>query len=421
VYHCGGPALICTVSCLLLKIILTLLPLSLLFLPVQWLFEEDTDSLVDRSRVRKNAGLWQEYYDDQARTEYYYNVDTAESQFQPPPDFLLDWIETKEQENTLESESISGRTGGPWEEFTLVRPHIFTDNVRQEKSEAREKYNNEHADEAPFPLSDTEEDTDPIVYYRHFERNELRVQEPEDFKEQHRMGSLRSSGRVLPRRQVNGRIELMDSRTGNIFYFDRQDRIYSWDKPIGFDDVWLDAAFDQDGGKSLVTRSKKKKDIGFQNSGSDAEEGNGGGAQVTGGWGMYVDPDTETSFYYHSGRKMLQASLPPADAHGMDQPPSALGNVGRALAQGKMDNQQVKAIPPPEIEAALSLVDVPAALMTKLARVQRERVPYEERRTHLRVRQINTGSICKYFVVFFLTTFLWFSLPLCVFFSFVVG
>ena len=136
---------------------------------------------------------------------------------------------------------------------------------------------------------------------------------------------------------------------------------------------------------------------------------------------MYVDPDTETSFYYHSGRKVLQASLPPADAHGMDQPPSALGNMGSALAQGKMDNQQVQSIPPPEIEAALSLVDVPAALMTKLARVQRERVPYEERRTHLRVSQIlKYWSICN-ILWWFLDNFPFVFPPSLCFFSFVVG
>ena len=212
-----------------------------------------------------------------------------------------------------------------------------------------------------------------MVYYRHFKTDELQVREPEDFKEQHRMGSLRASGRVLPRRQVDGRIELMDSRTGNIFYFDRQDRIYSWDKPIGFDDVWLDSAVNQDGGKSLVARSKKKKDIGVQ-----TEEGGNGG------WGMYIDPDTETTFYYHSGTHILQASLPPADAHGMDEPPSAVGGQGTALSSGNMQNQDVKDAPPPEMEAILAIVDVPAALMSKLARVQRERVPYEERRTHLR-------------------------------------
>jgi hypothetical protein len=281
----------------------------------------------------------------------------------------------KEEDNVLDSESISGRSGGPWNEFTLIRPNIFTDNVRQEKMDAREKRYSEQKESGTtrdtFPMSDSEEESDPVVYYRHFKTNELRIQEPEDFNEQYRMGSLRSSGRVLPRRQVNGRIELMDSRTGNIFYFDRQDRIYSWDKPIGFDDVWLDAAFDQDGGKSLVGRSNKKKDIGFQGEGGN-------------GWGMYVDPDTETTFYWHSGKKILQASLPPADAHGMDEPPSATGSLGTALAEGKMQKKHVKQAPPPEIAAVLSMVDVPASLMSKLARVQRERVPYEERRTHLR-------------------------------------
>jgi hypothetical protein len=283
----------------------------------------------------------------------------------------------KDQDGVLDTESVPGRSGGPWEEFTLIRPRIFTDNVRNERIEARDKFNSENggADaEDSFPLSDNEEDPEPVVYYRHFKTQELQVRVPEDFKEQHRMGALRASGRVLPRRQVDGRIELMDSRTGNLFYFDRQDRIYSWDKPIGFDDVWLDVAFNQDGGKSLVGRSKKKKDIGIQ-----SEDDKGGG-----GWGMYVDPDTETTFYWHSEMKILQASLPPADAHGMGQPPSALGGQGRALARGEMQHHAVYEAPPPEIEVILATVDVPASLMSKLARVQRERVPYEERRTHLR-------------------------------------
>ena len=66
-----------------------------------------------------------------------------------------------------------------------------------------------------FSIFSEQEESDPVVYYRHFKTDELQVREPEDFKEQHRMGSLRASGRVLPRRQVDGRIELMDSRTGN--------------------------------------------------------------------------------------------------------------------------------------------------------------------------------------------------------------
>ena len=104
----------------------------------QWLFEEDTNDLVNRSRVRKNAGLWQEYYDETARTAYYYNTDTAESQFSPPTDFLLDWIEMKEQDGVLDVESVAGRSGGPWEEFTLIRPNIFTDNVRNERDTDKE-------------------------------------------------------------------------------------------------------------------------------------------------------------------------------------------------------------------------------------------------------------------------------------------
>ena len=234
----------------------------------------------------------------------------------------------------------------------------------------------------PFPSSDNEgEDPEPITYYRHFKNQELRVQIPNDFKEQHRMGSLRASGRVLPRRQVDGRIELMDSRTGNLFYFDRQDRIYSWDKPIGFDDVWLDAAYNQDGGKSLILRSKKKKDIGGT---SNGEEGENSEDNSDSGWGMYIDPDTETTFYYHSGEKILQASLPPSDAHNMNHPPSAFGRQGTALSKGEMQHTKVYDAPPPELSQIIETVDVPASLMTKLARVQRERVPYEERRTHLR-------------------------------------
>jgi len=347
--------------------------------------------------MRKNAGLWHEYYDEHARTAYYYNTDTGESQFQPPPDFLLDWIEVKEQDGVLDAESIPARSGGPWEEFTLLRPNIFTDNVKKEREEAREKFYSENGDgegesgelfsqrEPPVEGSTgatdvtKEKEEDPVLYYRHFQNQELRVVPPNDFKEQNRMGTLRASGRVLPRRQVNGRIELMDSRTGNVFYFDRQDRMYSWDKPVGFDDVWLDAAFEQDQGKSLVARSKRKKDIGLQREDND-ESGGGGG----GGWGMYVDPDTETTFYYHTGMKALQASLPPSDAHGMELPPSAVGSQGNALARGKMKHEIEIVGPPRELEAIIATVDVPQSLMSKLARVQRERVPYEERRTHLR-------------------------------------
>ena len=53
----------------------------------QWLFEEDTDSLVARGKVRKNAGLWQEYWDEESKCAYYYNTDTAAAQYDAPPDF----------------------------------------------------------------------------------------------------------------------------------------------------------------------------------------------------------------------------------------------------------------------------------------------------------------------------------------------
>jgi hypothetical protein len=355
----------------------------------QWLFEEDTSGLVARGKVRKNAGMWQEYWDEEAKCAYYYNTDTAAAQYDAPPDFLLDWVEIKAQEGRLEAESIPTRKGGPWEEFTLLRPrHAFTDDVRKQRSEAKESA---ASDGDPWPESAAEgppdgESEDPLTYFRHFDTGELCVQTPSDFAEQHRMGSLRASGRVLPRRQVQGRIELMDSRTGNIFYFDRQARLYSWDKPIGFDDLWLESEMDTDGGRSLVERSKKKKVISSEPGAEGAASGERGGEGENSGegWAMYVDPDTETMFYYHSGFKTLQASLPPADAHGMPLPPSAIGQVGTAMSEGAVRGKVVEKAPPPELEEVIASKEVPAQLMAKLGRVQRERVPYEERRTHLR-------------------------------------
>ena len=256
--------------------------------------------------------------------------------------------------------------------------------MRKQRSDAKELA---EADGDPWPESaadgapDSNSD-DPLTYFRHFETRELRVQTPDDFAEQHRMGSLRTSGRVLPRRQVQGRIELMDSRTGNIFYFDRQARLYSWDKPVGFDDLWLESEMDMDGGKSLIARSKKKKVISLEGPiGVEDEEDKNVNSD---GWGMYIDPDTETTFYYHSGHKIMQASLPPADAHGMPMPPSASGQVGTAMAEGAVRGKVVDKSPPPELEEVISTREIPAQLMAKLGRVQRERVPYEERRTHLR-------------------------------------
>ncbi len=350
----------------------------------QWLFEADTAAMVARSRLRKNAGLWQEYFDEEAQCAYYYNTDTAESQFRAPRDFLLDWIETKERDGSLDAESVPGRTGGPWEEFALVRPrNAFTDAVRQQKQDAVDAAAAEEAADGGGgeQQEDEEEEEEPLNYYKHFSTGELRVQPPADFAEQHRMGSLRASGRVLPRRQVNGRIELMDSRTGNIFYFDRSDRVYSWDKPVGFDDVWLQAAIEQDGGRALLSRSKKKKRISAP---AETDEQDEGGDPDEDAWCMYVDPDTETTFYWHGRMKAMQASLPPADAHGMNAPPSAVGGVGAAVEQGLVQGHKVSTAPPPEVAEVLKAVQVPRPLLTKLGRVQRERVPYEERRTHLR-------------------------------------
>ena len=99
---------------------------------------------------------------------------------------------------------------------------------------------------------------------------------------------------------------------------------------------------------------------------------------------MYMDPDTETTFYYHNVFKTLQSSLPPADAHGMPLPPSATGQIGTAMSEGAVHGKVIEKGPPPELEEVIASKEVPSQLMAKLGRVQRERVPYEERRTHLR-------------------------------------
>ena len=72
------------------------------------------------------------------------------------------------------------------------------------------------------------------------------------------MSNLRSSGRVLPRRTAKSEIELFDSRTGNLFYFDRETRSYAWEKPSHFDSVWLRLQKIGD----LVRRSEEVKVIG---------------------------------------------------------------------------------------------------------------------------------------------------------------
>jgi hypothetical protein len=138
---------------------------------------------------------------------------------------------------------------------------------------------------------------------------------------------------------------------------------------------------DTDGGKSLVARSKKKRVISSDPGAKGGVEEEGEGRE---GWVMYMDPDTETTFYYHNVFKTLQSSLPPADAHGMPLPPSATGQIGTAMSEGAVHGKVIEKGPPPELEEVIASKEVPSQLMAKLGRVQRERVPYEERRTHLR-------------------------------------
>ena len=69
------------------------------------------------------------------------------------------------------------------------------------------------------------------TFYFHFKTKEALFIKPEDFEDQHRMGTLRSGGRVLARRTSGtGWTELMDTRTE--MHIITYSTSYTWDKPV---------------------------------------------------------------------------------------------------------------------------------------------------------------------------------------------
>ena len=242
----------------------------------KWLLDADLVQLSARSQRRMDAGLWSEFKDEESGTLYYINNDTGERQDAKPDTFIQDFLDAQDPDK-LEEESTPGRVGGPFTEMT----HGATETT----------------------------------FYFHFKTKEALFIKPEDFEDQHRMGTLRSGGRVLARRTSGtGWTELMDTRTGNAYYHNRSTRSYTWDKPAEFDGAWLDT---QDK-KKLIKRSKKGDNIGDK------------------GWNIMSDKETDTIYYYNEELDQVASSLSPRTAHGMQDPPSALGDQGRALEDGEI-------------------------------------------------------------------------------------
>merc|ERR1711871_1238068 len=215
------------------------------------------------------------------------------------------------------------------------------------------------------------------TFYFHFKTKEALFKKPEDFEDQHRMGTFRSGGRVLARRTSGtGWTELMDTRTGNAYYHNRGTRSYTWDKPSEFDAAWLDT---QDK-KKLIKRSKKGNAIGDK------------------GWNIMSDTDTDTIYYYNEELDQVASSLSPRTAHDMRDPPSALGDQGRALEDGEIQlkngseativNHAETNDAEDDDEAELLKThavgdEVPEYLRKKLAQISKEYEPYDGRAEHI--------------------------------------
>ena len=309
-----------------------------------WLAIEDAVQLSARSIRKVDAGQWGKYADEESGATYYYNSVTGEKSDTKPTRFLQDWLDTHEVDE-LEEVSTAGRVGGPWTEM--------------------------------------KHDETETVFYIHFKTRDAIVEAPENFEDQHRMGTLRSGGRVMSRRMSGkGWTELMDTRTGNAYYHDRETRTYTWDKPASFDSDWLET---QDI-KKLVKRSKQGDSIGNR------------------GWHIMSDPDTDTVYYFNEGKEEARASLSPRTAHEMDDPPSALGEAGTALAKGeildkggntarKLAEQETKGgksidgdSDDDEAELLQSVPqgeEVPEFLRKKLKQIADEREVYNDRAEHV--------------------------------------
>ena len=307
-----------------------------------WLEGMDTSALTARSLRKMDAGQWGEYQDEETGATYYYNSVTGEKCGEKPARFIQDWLDTREVDE-LEKESTVGRVGGPWTEY---------------------KHN--------------ESD---IEFFVHFKTRDALVEKPPDFEDQHRMGSLRTGGRVMARRTSGtGWTELMDTRTGNAYYHDRETRTYKWEKPSTFDMEWLNT---QDI-KKLSKRSKKGVAIGDH------------------GWHIMSDPDTDTVYYYNEGKNEARSSLDPRTAHEMNDPPSALGDQGTALAAGEIQelhaSESAKKGPTKTkggqdddvddderelMNVAPKTEDVPDFLSKKLVKIDAEREVYADRAEHV--------------------------------------
>ena len=78
--------------------------------------------------LRKDAGIWQEFFTEEGDA-YYYNSRTGEAVVEKPPAFIQDWLDAQDPEELI-AVSKSGRVGGPWTE------HVYTE-VEEEEEEGR--------------------------------------------------------------------------------------------------------------------------------------------------------------------------------------------------------------------------------------------------------------------------------------------
>ena len=103
-----------------------------------WLETQDTDMMTSRSVSKRDAGPWQELFDPETSTTYYYNERNGESRWERPKGFDQRWLDQQDVA-ALTARSTKRRNAGDWVEMqdeetgTVYYTNMHTSESQWEK------------------------------------------------------------------------------------------------------------------------------------------------------------------------------------------------------------------------------------------------------------------------------------------------
>ena len=296
----------------------------------EWTDMQDLGALNARSDQKRNVGDWQERTDQDSGALYYYNVMTEEVQWEKPANFDNAWLAGEDLQK-LTARSTVKRELGQWKELwdpdaqqvyyfneatnesAWEKPQGWDDQQWLDSQDTAQLTDRSKKTKEAGAWSELVDETSGATYYFNSDTHETQWEPPPGFAVAARMQVM--SARSSKRRETPRWQELYDDVTGAVYYYCASTDEYSYTKPAGFDEQWLEA---QDSGR-LTERSTAQKKIGGE------------------GWIEMWDEESQAAYYMNEKTGETSWSLPPKVAHQMEVPPSARGGGirGRGAAQAQ--------------------------------------------------------------------------------------